>query len=232
MITIRKSEERGHFNHGWLETYHTFSFASYRDPQHMSFRKLRVINEDFVSPGQGFSPHDHHDMEIITYVLEGALEHKDGLGNGSVIRPNEVQKMTAGRGITHSEFNNSKTEKVHLLQIWIFPDKKGLEPGYEQKTFAEEDKLNRLRLIASPDRADGSVIIHQDVRLYASILEPAKTLEYRVGEDRHIWIQLVRGSVLVNGQLLSEGDGVSASHETMLQIEARQKAEFLLFDLA
>lgn len=232
MPTIRRADERGHVNHGWLDTYHTFSFASFRDPKQMGFRTLRVINEDFVEPEHGFMPHDHTDMEIITYVLEGALEHKDSMGNGSVIRPNDVQKMTAGRGVTHSEFNHSKTERVHLLQIWIFPNQRGLEPSYEQKTFSEAEKLNRLRLIASPDRADGSVIIYQDVRLYASILEPGKKLTYKIGENRYLWIQLVRGEITVNGKALSAGDGASVSQAKPLEITATQKAEFLFFDLA
>ncbi|MFZ1684467.1 MAG: pirin family protein [Candidatus Zixiibacteriota bacterium] len=231
MITIRPSEERGHFNHGWLNTYHTFSFASYLDERHMGFRSLRVINEDFVAPHRGFASHNHDNMEIITYVLEGALEHKDSLGNGSVIKPHDVQRMSAGTGITHSEFNHSHDDKVHLLQIWIFPEKKGLTPSYEQKHVPAEAKLNRLRLIASPDGADDSVVIHRDVRLYASILETGTVVEHTLVEARYAWIQVTSSQILLNNQLLSAGDGASVSREVSLKIEGLEKAEFLLFDL-
>ena len=232
MITVRKSEERGHANHGWLDTYHTFSFASYRDPQQTHFRTLRVINEDYVAPERGFEPHDHDNMEIVTYVLEGALAHKDSMGNGSVIRPNEVQRMSAGTGIIHSEFNYSKTERVHLLQIWIFPERRGLEPGYEQKVFPVEGKLNQLRLIGSRGGLDGSVIIHQDVKLFASVLEAGRKLRYEPGENRHVWIQVTQGSIKVNEQGLGAGDGAAVSAEQVLDIGGLERAEFLLFDLA
>jgi quercetin 2,3-dioxygenase len=232
MITIRKSEDRGQADYGWLKTRYSFSFANYFDPKHIGFRSLRVINEDYVGANRGFQPHDHDNMEIITYVLEGELKHGDSMGNGSVIHPNEIQRMTAGSGITHSEMNPSKTDTVHLLQIWIFPERQGLEPGYEQKMFPPEEKLNRLRLIASPDRAEGSAIIRQDVRVYASILEPGNRLTHELTESRHAWIQLVTGEVTVNGQTLKAGDGGAVSRESSLSIAGLQRSEFLLFDLA
>jgi quercetin 2,3-dioxygenase len=232
MIKLRKSEERGHANHGWLDTYHTFSFASYHDPEHMRFRSLRVINEDYVAPERGFPPHDHDNMEIVTYVLDGALAHKDSMGNGSVIRPNEIQRMSAGSGITHSEFNHSKSEKVHLLQIWIFPSKRDLEPGYEQKLFPAEEKLNKLRLIGSRDGADGSVVIHQDVRLFASVLEAGKKIVHELGVGRHAWLQVTSGQITVNGQSLGAGDGAGLSEEPAVEVIGLERTEFLLFDLA
>ena len=232
MITRRAAGERGHFDHGWLQTYHTFSFADYHDPDHMGFRHLRVINEDYVRPGMGFPTHGHRDMEIVTCVLEGALEHRDSLGNGSVIRPNDVQRMTAGTGVRHSEFNASKSEPVHLLQIWIMPARAGLAPGYEQKTIAEKDKRGALRLIASPDGDDGSVTINQDVRLSASVLQPGEKVAYDLPRGRFAWLQVARGAVTLNGQTLVHGDGAAVSDETSLGIAATASSEILLFDLA
>jgi len=232
MITKRAADERGHFDHGWLQTYHTFSFADYHDPDHMGFRHLRVINEDYVRPGMGFPTHGHRDMEIVTCVLEGALEHRDSLGNGSVIRPNDVQRMTAGTGVRHSEFNASKSEPVHLLQIWIMPARAGLAPGYEQKTIAEKDKRGALRLIASPDGDDGSVTINQDVRLSASVLQPGEKVAYDLPRGRFAWLQVARGAVTLNGQTLVHGDGAAVSDETSLGIAATASSEILLFDLA
>lgn len=232
MLRIRKASERGHANHRWLNSYHTFSFANYYDPNHMGFRELRVINEDRVQPSEGFGTHPHRDMEIITYVLEGALEHKDSMGNGSVIRPGEVQRMSAGTGITHSEFNHSGSELVHFLQIWILPNQEGVKPSYEQKVFANEDKLNGLQLIASQDGRKGSVTIHQDVNLYASIIEQNNEVVYHVPAGRHAWLQVARGSVELNGNRLDSGDGVAVSDEDYLTIIGKVKAEVLVFDLA
>jgi hypothetical protein len=227
MLQLRKAHDRGHANHGWLDSWHTFSFADYHDPQHVSFSALRVINEDRVAPGEGFPTHPHRDMEIITYVLEGALEHKDSLGTGSVIRPGEVQRMSAGTGIRHSEFNHSQSEPVHFLQIWILPDRQGVKPGYEQKRIG----LNgQLRLVASPDGSDGSVTIHQDARVYAARLngdEVAHTLE----PGRRAWLQVARGTVKLNGTTLHAGDGASIENETTLRLAADGSAEVLLFDL-
>jgi redox-sensitive bicupin YhaK (pirin superfamily) len=231
MIKIRKASERGHVNHGWLDTHHTFSFASYRDPQQMGFRSLRVMNEDFVEPGQGFGTHPHQDMEIVTYVLEGALEHRDSMGNGEVLRPGEFQRMSAGTGITHSEFNPSGIEPVHLYQIWLFPERKGIAPSYEQKRFAEEERRNRLRLVASQDAADGSLLIHQDARIYLSSLDEEKHVTYSIPSGRHAWLQVLRGSVRVNGHDLGTSDGAAVSDESDLQIIATQPAEVMLFDL-
>jgi redox-sensitive bicupin YhaK (pirin superfamily) len=232
MIRIRKSEDRGHLDHGWLNTYHSFSFAGYYDPQQMGFRELRVINEDRVQPGQGFGTHPHRDMEIISYVLQGALGHKDSMGNGSVIRPGEVQRMSAGTGITHSEFNPSQEEPVHFLQIWIEPAKGGLAPGYEQKFFPDEEKKGKLRQIASADGRDGSVTINQDVNLYAALLEAGEGVVHQLPAGRHAWLQVVRGSVQANGHLLEQGDGAAVSDEYSLQIAGMEQAEILLFDLA
>lgn len=232
MVTIRKAGERGHFQHGWLDTYHTFSFADYHDPKWMGFRSLRVINEDRVAPGQGFPTHPHRDMEILTYVLEGGLRHRDSMGNGEVIRPGEVQRMTAGTGVTHSEFNDSKSEPVHLLQIWVFPEKKGLVPGYEQKFFADEEKRGKLRLVASPEANDGSVKIHQDVRLYASLLGAGEELTHPLAAGRAAWVQVARGSVTLNGQRLDQGDAAAISDEVMVKLAGVKEAEVLLFDLA
>lgn len=232
MISIRKSSERGHFDHGWLNTYHTFSFAGYYDPEHMGLGALRVINEDRVQPGQGFGTHPHKDMEIITYVMEGALAHRDSMGNHSVIRPGEVQRMTAGAGITHSEFNHSQDELVHFFQIWITPDTKGLEPGYEQTFFPHEEKKGKLRLIASRDGRNGSVTINSDANLYTALLEPGEELDHRLGEGRRAWLQVASGKVLLNGQFLEQGDGASIHDEELLQIAAQEPAELFLFDLA
>ncbi len=235
MITIRPAGERGHFDHGWLNTWHTFSFADYQDPAHVHFGSLRVINEDFVQPGRGFGTHPHRDMEILTYVLEGALSHQDSMGNGSTIRPGDVQRMTAGTGVLHSEFNHSKDELVHLLQVWIFPETKGLEPGYEQKTFASDDKRNGLRLVASRDGRDGSVTIHQDAGLYASLLDGGKSVRHQLASGRHAWIQVARGSVTLNGRTLKQGDGASVSDEQIVELtgaDASSPSEVLLFDLA
>lgn len=231
MITLRPGNERGHANYGWLNTYHTFSFANYYDRRHMGFRDLRVINEDWVQPGQGFGTHSHRDMEIITYVLEGALEHKDSLGNGSVITPGEVQRMSAGTGIAHSEFNPSSTEPVHLLQIWILPNQQGVEPSYEQKTIPTEEKLGQLRLIAAPDGREGAVRIHQDVALYASVLQPGDRVSHALRPDRHAWLQVAQGSVRLNGLPLAAGDGAASSGEASLDILTETGAEILLFDL-
>jgi redox-sensitive bicupin YhaK (pirin superfamily) len=232
MIHIRRSHERGGGNHGWLDTKHTFSFDSYYDPSFMGFRSLRVINEDWVAPGEGFPTHPHRDMEIITYVLEGALEHKDSLGTGSVILPGDGQRMSAGTGIRHSEFNHSKTDSVHLLQIWILPDRQGHQPGYEQKTFPAAEKEGKLRVIASPDGRDGSVTIHQDAKLYVSLLTPGQEVNHELGAGRAAWLQVAKGGVELNGQKLSQGDGVAVTDESKLTIKAVENAEVLLFDLA
>lgn len=232
MILIRRAEERGHANHGWLDTYHSFSFADYEDPAHMGFRSLRVINEDIVEPGMGFGTHPHRDMEIITYVLGGAVEHKDSMGNGSIIRPGDVQRMTAGTGVTHSEFNPSKTERLHLLQIWILPEAEGLKPGYEQKTFPKRKKLNRLRLVASRQPKGGAVKIHQDTHLFVSVLEKGKTVKHKLAEGRHAWLQTAKGSIVLNGKSLRSGDGAAVSGVESLSITAEDEAEILLFDLA
>ena len=233
MITIRRSQERGGADHGWLNTRHTFSFDSYYDPAHMHFRALRVINEDVVQPGQGFPTHPHRDMEIITYVLEGALQHKDSLGNGSVIRPGDGQRMSAGSGILHSEFNASKTEPVHLLQIWIMPESKGIEPGYEQKAFPEAEKRGRLRLIAGHNGQNGAVTVHQDVSLYVALLDKQQKVEHALSPGRHAWLQVAKGSVELNGTRLEQGDGAAASDEQKLAITgAEDGSEILLFDLA
>ncbi len=232
MFTIRKADQRGHADHGWLNTYHTFSFADYYDPEHMGFRNLRVINEDRVQPGEGFPTHPHRDMEIITYVLEGALEHKDSMGNGSVIVPGEVQRMSAGTGITHSEFNHSRSEMVHFLQIWILPVRDGVKPGYEQKFYTDEEKRGKWRLIASADGRDNSVTIHQDVNLYAALLEAGEEIVHVIPQKRHVWLQVLRGQVVVNGHKMSHGDGLAVSREERLTVSADIPAEVLLFDLS
>ncbi|MES1022951.1 pirin family protein [Gloeocapsa sp. BRSZ] len=232
MITLRPASDRGHANHGWLDTYHTFSFANYYDPDHMGFRALRVINEDRVHPGRGFGAHGHRDMEIITYVLEGALEHKDSLGNGAIITPGEVQRMSAGTGIVHSEFNPSKTDSVHLLQIWIVPNQQGLEPSYEQRMFPLAERQSQLRLIASSDARDGAVKIHQDVDLYSSVLQAGDRLSYQLQPNRYGWLQVARGAVNLNGHGLQAGDGVAINEAELLKINTDSGAEILLFDLA
>jgi redox-sensitive bicupin YhaK (pirin superfamily) len=231
MIQIRKSDERGHANHGWLDSFHTFSFADYYDPHFMGFRTLRVINEDRVAPAQGFDPHSHRDMEIVTYVIEGELEHKDSMGTGSVILPGDVQRMSAGTGVTHSEYNHSKSKEVHLLQIWILPEKKSTNPSYEQKSFTDAQKKDRLLLVGSSDGRQGSVTIHQDVSLYSGILSPKKELDFELKKDRSAWVQLVKGELNINGQWLQAGDGAAVSGEAVLKLHAREKSELLVFDL-
>jgi quercetin 2,3-dioxygenase len=232
MITIRRSEERGGGNFGWLNTRHSFSFDTYHDPNFMGFRSLRVINEDVVQPGEGFPTHPHRDMEIITYILEGALEHQDSLGTGSVIRPGDGQRMSAGSGIRHSERNPSETVPAHLLQIWILPDQGGLEPSYEQKAFPAEEKRGKLRQIAGPDGKDGSVTIHQDARLFVSLLSPGQEVTHELGKGRYAWVQVAKGAVELNGKPLTQGDGAAISEEQKLKIKGTEEAEILLFDLA
>ena len=232
MITIRKSNDRGHADHGWLNTRFTFSFADYFDLEHVQFRTLRVMNDDRISGGGGFPTHPHKDMEIVTYVLEGALAHKDSMGNGSVIRPGDVQYMSAGTGVAHSEFNASEKETVHLYQIWMFPDKKGYKPVYDQKHFGEAEKSGKLRLVASPDGRDGSVKIRQDNELYAAVLGPGEVVKHELQPDRHAYVQVARGSVALNGKKLETGDGAAISGEQALELRGVDKAEILLFDLA
>jgi redox-sensitive bicupin YhaK (pirin superfamily) len=232
MLTIRKAEDRGHFDFGWLDTRHTFSFGDYHDPHHMGFRALRVINEDVVRGGGGFGTHPHRDMEIVTYVLSGALSHQDSMGNGSTIRPDDVQRMSAGTGVTHSEHNGSAADPVHLLQIWLLPAETGTAPSYEQKAFPAADKRGRLRLVAAPDGGEGAVTIHQDVRLYATLLAPGERVEHVLAAGRHAWVQVIRGRVVVNGATLGAGDGAAVSAETRVAIAAESDAELLLFDLA
>jgi redox-sensitive bicupin YhaK (pirin superfamily) len=234
MITVRKSEDRGHFDHGWLDTRHTFSFADYRDPEHMGFRSLRVINEDRVKPGQGFGTHGHRDMEIVSWVLSGALAHRDSTGGGGVLRPGEAQRMTAGTGVAHSEFNGSDGEAVHFLQIWILPDRAGHRPSYEQRAYPEAERRGRLRLIASPDGAEGSTTVHQDVRVYAALLARGQRVEHALGAGRHAWVQVARGALEVNGVSLRAGDGAAVSDEKALSLSGAGdgEAEVLLFDLA
>src|SRR5882762_2154401 len=232
MITLRPSAERGGADHGWLKTRHTFSFNTYHDPAHMHFRALRVINEDWVAPGQGFGTHPHDNMEIITYVLEGALEHKDSLGTGSIIRPGDAQRMSAGTGIRHSEYNASKTDQVHMLQIWIMPSQRNVPPGYEQKVFPEIERQGKLRVIASDDGREGSVTIHADTNLYVSVLKQGEKVTHVLARGRHAWLQVTKGSVELNGKKLTQGDGASASDEPNLEIQATIDAEILLFDLA
>lgn len=233
MITIRPAQDRGTANFGWLDSRHTFSFGNYYDPNYMGFADLRVINEDKVSPGQGFGTHGHRDMEIISYVLQGALEHKDSLGTGSVIRPGDVQRMSAGTGIMHSEFNASKTDPVHFLQIWILPERKGIEPGYEQKTFPEAEKRGKLQLVGSRAGREGSITIHQDVDLYATLLQNGETVTHALAEGRVAWVQVVRGAVQLNGQSLTAGDGAAIDQESHLTLQgAASEAEVLLFDMA
>ena len=232
MIQIRKASDRGHANHGWLNTYHTFSFSTYRDPNHMGFRSLRVMNEDWVAAGQGFGTHPHQDMEIVTYVLEGALEHKDSMGNGEVLYPGEFQRMTAGTGITHSEFNPSAGEPVHLYQIWLYPDQKGLTPSYEQKRFPEAGRENQLRLVASRDATDGSLRIHQDACIFLSKLEAGNEVSHPIEPGRHAWLQVLRGAVTLDNHSLTTSDGAAISGEAKVTIRATTDAEIMLFDLA
>lgn len=230
MLQVRKSADRGHADHSWLNTYHTFSFADYQDPAHMGFRSLRVINEDRVLPGMGFGTHGHRDMEIISYVLE-ALEHKDSMGNGEVLTPGEFQRISAGTGVRHSEFNPSATEPVHFYQIWLLPHSHGIQPSYEQKFFDENERLGQMRIVASPDGAEGSLTIHQDANVYLSTLNHADSVNHAILAGRHAWLQVLRGSVRVNGELLNTSDGLAVSDERSLTIVGEQSAEVMLFDL-
>ena len=229
MIKVRPKDERGHANHGWLDSHHTFSFADYYDPEHMGFHALRVINDDRVAPGRGFGTHPHRDMEIVSYVLEGALEHKDSTGTNGVIKPGDVQRMSAGTGVLHSEYNGSKTEPVHFLQIWIQPSKRGIEPGYEQKTFSRDDKKGKLRVIASPDGRDGSVTIHADAVVYAGVFDAGDSAELAA---KNAWVHVARGKARVNGKELEDGDGAAIEGESSVKIEGTSGGEVLVFDLA
>ncbi len=231
MLKVRRANERGYADHGWLQSRHTFSFANYFDPSHMGFRTLRVINEDEVRGGAGFGAHPHCDMEIISVVLDGGLEHRDSMGNGSVIRPGEVQRMSAGTGVVHSEYNASETDPVHFLQIWILPRERGVEPGYEQRMFDVEEKQGRLRLLVSPDGSDDSLRINQDARLYGTLLAPAQVVEHRLNAGRHAWVQVARGAVTVNGSRLGQGDGAAVSEVDKLTLIGEESAEVLVFDL-
>jgi redox-sensitive bicupin YhaK (pirin superfamily) len=230
-IQIRRADERGHADHGWLDTHHTFSFADYYDPRFMGFRVLRVINEDIVAAGKGFGRHGHRDMEIITYVLEGQLGHQDSMGNGSVIKPGEVQRMSAGTGVSHSEMNASKSERVHFMQIWILPDRPGHAPGYEQKAFSTEERTGRLRVVASPDGRDGSVTIHQDATLAVGLLGPGDKVEHTLAANRYAWVQVARGTIELDGKQLARGDGAAIKGPAALPIAGVTDAEVLLFDL-
>jgi quercetin 2,3-dioxygenase len=230
MIALRRAEARGHFDFGWLDTFHTFSFGEYYDPSQMGFRALRVLNEDRVQPGSGFPTHGHRDMEIVSYVLEGALQHRDSLGNGSVIRPGEVQRMTAGTGVTHSEFNASEGALVHFLQIWIMPDRRGYEPSYEQRTIPDADKRGTFRLLASSP-CTGSLVTVQDVRLYSLSLERDQEVVYELGPDRHAWVQVARGAATLDGQPLWQSDGAAVSEQSALRLIGLEPAELLVFDL-
>jgi len=238
MIAIRRSEERGSFDHGWLDTRHTFSFADYHDPAHMGFRALRVVNEDVVEPGQGFGAHGHRDMEILTYVLSGTLAHRDSTGGEGRLVPGEVQRMSAGTGVRHSEFNGSSSEPVHFLQIWLLPDRPGHRPGYEQRAFPVEERRGTLRLLASPDGAEGSLTIHQDTRVWGALLGKGEAVAHRLGPGGHAWVQVARGTVLLNGERLQAGDGAAMSGEPLLRLEGAgdggpvAPAEILVFDLA
>lgn len=231
MIKIRPARERGHAHHGWLESYHTFSFADYMDPGHMGFRNLRVINEDRVQAGKGFGTHPHRDMEIISYVLSGSLQHRDSMGTGSVIRPGDVQRMSAGTGVTHSEFNGSADDLVHFLQIWLLPARRGIAPSYEQKTFSDQEKAGRLRLVASPDGRDGSITVHTDALLYAGRFATNESAVLPLDPGRHAWVQVARGEILLNGQRLQAGDGAALSEEAAVRLEGLGDGEVLVFDL-
>lgn len=232
MLTIRKAEERGHADHGWLNSFHTFSFADYHDPRHMGFRSLRVINDDTVAGGGGFPTHGHRDMEIVSYVLEGALEHKDSMGTGSVIRPGDVQRMSAGTGVRHSEYNASKTESVHFLQIWIVPAESGIAPGYEQKSFTDQERSAKLRLVASPDGREGSVRVHAEANIYATTLSKEERVEHVVPAGRGAWIHVAKGRVKVGDHWLKAGDGASTETAGPITLEGIEAAEVLVFDLA
>ncbi len=231
MFAVRRAEERGHANHGWLNSYHTFSFANYHDPRHMGFSNLRVINDDIIAPSQGFGTHGHADMEIVTYVLDGALEHKDSMGNGSVMRPGDVQRMSAGTGVSHSEYNHSSEEPVHLLQIWLQPNERGVKPGYDQRFFSPEDRRGRLVLLVSPDGRDGSISSHQDALLCGALLDADSRLEHRLDPGRRAYVHVARGSVRVNGETLADGDGVAIDVASKVLLEGIAGAEVLLFDL-
>lgn len=231
MFQIRRGQDRGHFDHGWLNTYHTFSFADYRDPNQMGFRSLRVINEDRVAPSQGFGTHPHRDMEILSYVLSGSLQHKDNLGNGSVIKPGELQLISAGTGVTHSEFNPSPDDMVHFYQIWLFPQEKGLSPSYQQRAFPIQEQPDKWHLIAGREGPANSIILHQDTEIYLAALSPGKLLGYELSPDRFAWLQIVAGTVLVNGEKLNSGDGVAMGAVEKIGIDAREKSEVMLFDL-
>lgn len=231
MFALRRADERGHADHGWLNSYHTFSFGNYHDPEYMGFSSLRVINDDTVVPKGGFGTHGHRDMEIISYVLDGALKHEDSMGNGSVIRPGEVQRMSAGTGVTHSEFNASDSEPVHFLQIWVLPEQEGLTPGYEQKAFAEEEKRGRLRLLGSRDGREGSVTIHQDVDLYATLLNEGDSISHTLADGRKGWVQVAEGNVVLNDQPLKSGDGVAIEGPATITLTGTSEGEVLLFDM-
>jgi len=231
-MTVRKSQERGHANHGWLDSYHTFSFANYYDPKHMGFRSLRVINEDYIQQGMGFGTHSHKDMEIITYVLEGALEHKDSMGNSSIIYPGEVQRLSAGTGITHSEFNHSKVDLAHILQIWILPDRSGIKPEYEQKAFSAAEKHDQLRLVVSNDGRENSVTAHQDLNIYAGIISPQSEIAYTISDNRYAWVQIARGSVTLDDTTLCAGDAIAIETAKTIHLLGKDEAEVLIFDLA
>ena len=238
MLQVRKSQERGYADHGWLRSFHSFSFAGYYDPEHMGFGNLRVINEDRVAAGGGFGTHGHRDMEIVSYVLEGELAHKDSMGTGTggnapagIIRPGDVQRMSAGTGVRHSEFNGSKSDPVHFLQIWITPDKAGYEPSYEEKSFSQGDKQGRLRLIGSRDGRDGSVTIHQDTSLYAGIFAKGEEATFEIAKGRHVWLHVAKGSVTVNGEVLRSGDAVAIEEPGAVKIAGQDSGEILLFDL-
>ena len=232
MITLRKAADRFHTDLDWLDSWHTFSFSDHYDPNHMGFRSLRVINDDRVAPATGFGTHPHRDMEIVTYVLDGELAHKDSMGNGSVIKPGDVQYMSAGTGVAHSEFNASKTETVHLYQIWMFPDKQGYTPAYDQKNFSDAEKRGKLRLVVSPDGREGSVKIRQDNELYATVLGAGDSVKHELKPERHAYVQVAKGSVTLNGKTLETGDGAEISEEKALELKGVKEAEVLLFDLA
>lgn len=231
MIQLRKATERGHFDHGWLDTHHTFSFGDYYDPNHMGFRSLRVINDDRVQAGQGFGMHGHRDMEIVTYVLEGTLQHKDSIGNGSIIKAGQLQRISAGSGVRHSEFNPSNAEWVHLYQIWLLPERQGLKPSYEELALSEDQKRGQFRLVASPNGADGSMTIHQDARLYLATLAPGQEVSRQIGIGRAAWLQVLRGSVNSLGNNLAAGDGLAITGENTVAVQAATSSEVLLFDL-
>ncbi len=232
MIHIRAAQQRGHADHGWLDSYHTFSFADYQDPNQMGFRALRVINEDRVAAGQGFGTHGHRDMEIVSYVLDGALQHKDSMGNGAVLKPGEFQRISAGKGIMHSEFNPSEAESTHFYQIWLYPQRTGIEPSYEQKSFDRAGRRNQFQLVASHDAADGALLINQDVRIYLADLDTGQAIRHQLANGRHAWLQLLRGAVTLDGQPLTSGDGAAISDQPELSVEATAAAEIMLFDLA